>query len=354
MRIAVTIQHGGNVHLFRHPIAELQRRGHEVFVFSREQGVNVDLLDAYGLDHECLRPEPDTLPGLAVTQVLFEADLFRRLRRIDPDVIAASHGIAASHVAPLVGARSCIFVDTDAEVVLGSRLASQFAHRICRPQWLRTPDDGRCVDYAGLHELSYLAPDRFTPDASVLEGHGVDPSEPFAVVRFGAWKSHHDVGKRGFSPAGKRRLIDALARRGPVYVADESVEDDPGADVVDHTGVEPLPVPPEHFHHLLAEATVCVGEVATTTIEAAVLGTPTVRVSPFAGPGDMGKFDELERRGLVRSFPSSAERAGIETVRRLYDDPGAGRRWERRRDAFLDETVDVCSFVVEQVLEAGS
>lgn len=285
--------------------------------------------------------------------MLFEVDLYRRLTRIEPDVVAASHGIAASHVAPLVGARSCIFVDTDADVVLGSRLSSQFAHRICRPQWLRTPDDERCVDYAGLHELSYLAPDRFTPDPALLEAHGVDPFEPYAVVRFGAWKSHHDVGKRGFSPDGKRRLLDELARRGPVYVADESAGDAPEA-LLASDEVEPLPVPPEHFHHLLAGATVCVGEVATTTIEAAVLGTPTVRVSPFAGPDDMGKFVELERRGLVRSFPASAERAGIETVRRLYDDPGAGRRWERRRDAFLEETVDVCSFVVEQVLEAAS
>lgn len=352
MRIAVTVQHGENVHLFRYPIAELQRRGHEVFVFSREQGVNVELLDAYGVEHECLCSEPDTLPGLALTQLRFEVGLYRRLRRIDPDVVTASHGIAASHVAPLVGARSCVFVDTDGDVVLGTRLASQFAHRICRPEWLRVPDDERCVDYAGLHELAYLAPDRFTPDLDLLEEHGVEPEEPYAVVRFGAWKSHHDVGKRGFSPAGKRALIDALARRGRVYVADEAAVGS-SRGVVDHVGAEALPVPPEHFHHLLAEANVCVGEVATTTIEAAVLATPTVRVSPFAGPDDMGKFVELERRGLVRSFPRGAEQAGIGTVRRLYDDRAAERLWERRRDTLLEETIDVGSFVVDQVLEAA-
>lgn len=352
MRIAVTIQHGGNVHLFRHPIAELERRGHEVSVYAREQGVNLDLLDAYGVDHECLRTEPDSLPGLAITQLGFEVDLYRRLRRLDPDVVAASHGIAASHVAPLVGARCCNFVDTDADAVLGSRLASQFAHRICLPEFLRTPDDKRCVEYSGLHELSYLAPEVFTPDPDLLETHGVDPSEPYAVVRFGAWKSHHDVGKRGLSSAGKRRLLDALADRGRVFLADEAAVGAPETGP-DPSGAEPLPVPPEHFHHLIAEAAVCVGEVATTTVEAAVLGTPTVRVSPFAGPGDLGKFHELERRGLVRSFPPACEGAGIGTARRLYDDPMAGRRWERRRDALLEDTVDVGSFVVEQVLEAA-
>lgn len=352
MRIAVTIQHAGNVHLFRGPVAELRRRGHEVHVFAREQGVNVDLLEAYGVDHECLCSEPDTLPGLALTQIRFESRLYRRLGRIDPDVVAASHGIAASHVAPLVGARSCVFVDTDGDAVLGTRLASQFAHRIPRPEWVRVPDDERCVDYAGLHELAYLAPDRFAPDPDLLADHGVSADEPYAVVRFGAWKSHHDLGKRGFSVAGKRELMETLARRGRVYVADEAAVDSPGSSL-DHPRVDPPPVPPEHFHHLLAMANLCVGEVATTTIEAAILATPTVRVSPFAGPGDLGKFVELERRGLVRSFPHDAEDAGIHAARRLYDDPDAERQWTRRRDAFLEDTIDVGSFVVDQVLETA-
>ncbi|WP_436344364.1 DUF354 domain-containing protein [Natronorubrum sp. FCH18a] len=347
MDIIITIQHAANVHFFKHVVRELETADHDVHVFAREKGVAGRLLDAYDIDHELLCGEPDGWIGLGLTQLSYEVRLLRRARAIDPAYIVSSHGIAATHVATLVGAESHVYIDTETAVNTGNRLTLPFADALYTPESFREEYGDNHVTYSGYHELAYLHPDRFEPDPSVLRRNGVDPDERYAVLRFGAWNGNHDVGKAGISPEGRREIVDVLAADGQVYVSVEGDGPIPG-------GSESLPVPPEAFHHLLAFADIVVGEVATTTLEAGVLGTPTVRISPFAGSNEMGKFRELEEYGLVQSFHTTREAEGIEAIERLYRDPDAAETWADRRETLLEETIDVSEYVLSQLLEDGS
>ncbi|WP_440764447.1 DUF354 domain-containing protein [Natronorubrum sp. DTA7] len=347
MDIIITIQHAANVHFFKHVVRELETAGHDVSVFAREKGVAGRLLDAYDIDHELLCGEPDGWLGLGLTQLSYEIRLLRRARAIDPAYIVSSHGIAATHVATLVGAESHVYIDTETAINTGNRLTLPFTDALYTPESFREEYGDDHVTYLGYHELAYLHPDRFEPDPSVLRRNGVDPDERYAVLRFGAWNGNHDVGKAGISPEGRREIVDLLAADGRVYVSAEGDGSIP-------SGGESLPVPPEAFHHLLAFADIVVGEVATTTLEAGVLGTPTVRISPFAGSNEMGKFRELEERGLVQSFHTTHEAEGIEAIERLSCDPTAAETWADRRETLLEETIDVSGYVLSQLLEDGN
>lgn len=343
MRFVFTIQHPGNVHFFKNTINRLIDWGHEVHVFAREKEVTTDLLNAYDINYELLCSEPNGWIGLGTTQLTYELRLLQHVKRIDPDLIVASHGIAAAHVATLLGIRSLIFIDTENAVSPGNKLCVPFADVLYTPNSFRDEYGKRHITYPGLHELAYLHPDRFTPDPTVLVENGVDPNKPYVVVRFGAFQGNHDVGKRGISVAGKHKIIDELSEVGTVYVSDEA-GNEPFGDA------RPIPIAPHRIHHLLAYADLFVGEIATMTIEAAILGTPTVRISPFAGLNEMGKFVDLERRGLVRSFPTSRETDGIRAIRRLVRDTEAGRRWKRRRTALLADTVDVTDYLIGELM----
>ncbi|WP_121740816.1 DUF354 domain-containing protein [Natronorubrum halophilum] len=344
MDIIITIQHAANVHFFKHVVRELEAAGHGVYVFAREKGVTGRLLDAYDIDHELLCGEPDSWLGLGLTQLSYELRLLRRALAIDPAYIVSSHGIAATHVATLVGAESHVYIDTETAINAGNRLTLPFADALYTPESFREEYGDNHGTYPGYHELAYLHPDRFEPDPSVLRRNGVDPDERYAVLRFGAWNGNHDVGKQGISSEGRREIVDVLGADGRVYVSDESDGSIP-------SGSESLPVPPAAFHHLLAFADIVVGEVATTTLEAGVLGTPTVRISPFAGSNEMGKFQQLEEYGLVQSFHTSHEADGIDAIERICRDPNAAETWKNRRETLLDETVDVSEYVVSQLLE---
>ncbi|QLG48228.1 DUF354 domain-containing protein [Natrinema halophilum] len=344
MDIIITMQHGGNVHFFKHVIRKLQTTGHNVSVFAREAEVVGSLLDTYDIDHELLCDEPDSLFALGLTQLRYEAKIFKRARVIDPDYIISSHGIAASHVAKLVGAESHVYIDTETSINHGNRLTIPFADRIYTPSSFNEDIGSNHVRYPGYHELAYLHPDRFEPDPELLRRNGVEPDDRYAVVRRGAFNSNHDIGKSGISRDGYQRIVDELAQDWTVYVSDESDRPLP-------ENAERIPVDPATFHQLLAFADLVVGDVATTTMEAGILGTPTVRISPFAGSSDMGKFLDLEEYGLIRSFPLDREDEAIETIERLYRDPATTEKWQQRREMLLETKIDVTEYLLKQLLD---
>lgn len=347
MKIIFTIQHAGNVHFFKHAVRELLDSNHSVYVFAREQEIVGDLLSAYRIPHELLCEEPNNLFGLGWVQLCYETALLKRARSIDPDYILSSHGIAASHVATLVDAESHIYIDTETTLNHGNRLTLPFADRIYSPDSFQEEYGENHIRYSGYHELAYLHPNRFKPDPSVLSRDEIDPTESYAVCRFGAFKSNHDIGKEGISETSQKQILNELGANGRVFVSNESGSPLPSP-------AEPIPVSPANFHHLLAFADLVVGDVATTTLESAILGTPTVRISPFAGSTDMGKFNELATYGLIRSFSTSRESKAVETVRRLHRDPDTANEWERNRERMLSSSIDVTEHILDQICLVGN
>ncbi|WIV66207.1 DUF354 domain-containing protein [Natrialbaceae archaeon AArc-T1-2] len=342
MRAIVTIQHPAHVHFYRHVIDELEARGHGVFVFARENDLAVPLLEHYDIDHEVLASSQESIVGLVRTQLTYELRLLRRARTIDPDVMTAIGGVAVSHVAHLVGARSVVFLDN--EGVTSHRITTPFAHVVCTPRAFREEYGDTHRRYDGYQELAYLHPARFDPSPDRLRAHGVEPDERYSVLRFRTWDALHDVGEAGLSPAGKRRLVDILADHGEVYITSS----DPLP-----SDLEPyrLPVPTHLIHDLLYYADCYAGDSATMATEAGVLATPAVRIQSFAtGDREFSNFVELEERyGLVRS--TADERDALELVATLVADPETTAIWRARRERLLGEKIDVTSFVVE-VLEA--
>lgn len=338
MRVLITIQHPAHVHFYRHVVDELEDEGHEVFVFARENDLAVPLLEQYGIDHEVLAGQQDSLVDLARVQLGYELRLLRRARAIDPDVMTAIGGVAVSHVAPLVGARSVVFLDNEGAV--SHRLTTPFAHVVCTPRAYREEYGDAHRRYDGYQELAYLHPARFDPSPDRLRAHGVDPGEQYAVLRFRTWDALHDVGEAGLSPAGKRRLVSLLADHGAVYITSS---DPLPADLERYR----LPVPAHRIHDLLYFADCYAGDSATMSTEAGILGTPSVRIQSFATDDrEFSNFLELENRyGLVRSTPD--EQAALDLVENLVTDPETGRIWRERRERLLEEKIDVTSFVVD-------
>jgi len=182
------------------PAAEaLEAGGHDVTVAAREKDVTTDLLDAAGVPYAvvCRTREGASLGSENFSN---EIGLVRLARRIDPDVVVSQVDPAAVHAARLVGARAVVFDDSEHERLVAG-LTHRFADVVCTPSGFDrdVPNQRR---YDGFHELAYLHPNRFTPDPAALQRHGVDPESSYAVVRFVAWDAHHDLGRRGFSPAG--------------------------------------------------------------------------------------------------------------------------------------------------------
>ena len=333
----ITIQHPAHVHFFKHAIGELRDAGHEVHVFARRKEVAIDLLRAYGIDHEVLAGAASSLGSLARVQLIYEWRLLKRARAIRPDVMAAIGEPGVAHVAKLLGAKSVVFTDTE-HARLQNALTFPFADRVCTPACYRDDLGAKHVRYPGYHELAYLRPERFSPDPTIGEELGVTDDETLALVRAVSWGAAHDVGDSGFADVGDviERLEAAGAR---VLVSAEGKVP---------RGVERVRVPPQRMHDLLARADLFVGESATMASECAVLGTPAV----FVSSSTRGYTTDLEREyGLVANFhgPDRHE-AGIERAVSLV---GSDENWAARRQRLLDATADTTEVIVRELTAAG-
>lgn len=343
-RFLVSIHHPAQVHFYRHVIAELRARGHRVRVCVRDKEIAADLLAAFGIRHRVLSRTADSLPGVALAQAAYEAKLLREAWRFDPDVMTSVGGIEVSHVAPLVGARALAFTDTPSRIAKWITAPSLDA--TCTPAAVEGGVCGKQRSYDGYQELAYLHPDRFQPDPDRLRAFGVDPDDRQFLVRFVGWGAYHDVDEHGLSLSEKRDLLSLLSRYGTVYVTSEHA-------LPDQFGSYELPVPPHLIHDLLAVSDLYVGDSGTMATEAAVLGTPAVRVASVVADGDLANFVELdEEYGLLETFADGQET--IEAVERLLEDPGLQERWRRRRERLLSEKIDVTTYAVEQLEQLGA
>jgi len=345
MKVLFEVTHPAMVHLFRHAIAELDARGHRVFVTSREKDLTTRLLDEYGVPHVPLSSKGSTPLSLASEWVVREFRMLRTVRAVDPDVVVSQNSPAAVHAARLSGATSIVFDDSEAERA-AARLVHPFADVVCTPANFGRDLGEKQRRYEGYHELAYLHPDRFSPDRDVLERHGVAVDERYFVVRFVSWGAHHDVGQSGFSEPVRRALVSRLTEHGTVYVTSERPLPE---------AFEPyrLPIPPTCLHDLLNYADLYVGDSQTMATEASVLGTPAVRYNSFAGNGDMSNFVELEEEyGLLHSTADECD--ALSSALALASDPDTGDRFRARRARLLAEKMDVTAFVVDTILVEGA
>ncbi|MCB2187216.1 MAG: DUF354 domain-containing protein [Deltaproteobacteria bacterium] len=340
LRILADITHPAHVHFFRNSIDIWQQKGHEVLITSREKDLTLDLLDELGYAHRCLSKARSGVGGLARELLERQAKLFRLVQEFRPDAMCAIAGTFIVHVGWLRRIPSLVFYDTE-NAVVSNFITYPFATEIHTPHCYQGRIRRGQVCYPGYHELAYLHPCRFAPDPAVLAELGFSPDEVFTVVRFVGWGSGHDIGDRGFSPEGKKRLVAALEPLGRVVISSEA------------------PLPPElapyayrgdpsKIHHLLHYASLYVGESATMASEAAVMGTPGVFVSPLG----RGYTDEQEERyGLVRYFRCEEEDAAIATAVEWLSRAELKEKHHQEHCRLLDERIDVTAYVAEVVEE---
>ncbi|MFP4433420.1 MAG: DUF354 domain-containing protein [Phycisphaerae bacterium] len=340
MKVLVDVTHPAHVHFFRHAMDALRQDGHDVIITARDKDITLALLDEMNLEYHVLGSAGRGITGLAGELIRRDWSLWRFARRARPDVLTGVGGVWAAHVAALLRRPAVVWDDTE-HARLSHALTFPLASSICTPECYTRELGRKHVRYAGCHELAYLHPDRFTPEAALVAELGIDPARPYAVIRLVGWGAHHDVGHHGFDRAGLVRFVEELSGNVQPYI---TVEGELPADLEHYR----LAIPYRQIHHVLALASLYVGEGATMASEAAVLGTPSVYVNTL----DAGTIEMFIQAGLMtRSTDAHEIRQTCLAIATRPDD--ARRKALDARNAWLAEQTDVSQFIVEQLLQAG-
>ena len=279
MKVLFMISHPAHFHMFRYTIENLQKDGHQVVNVIRPKDVLEQLcIDANLPFYKVTdRPKKWGMIGLGVSLVEKIFEVFKIARKEKPDILIGSDGVLAV-VGKLLHIPSfeCYEDDAEAIALYAKMFFPIYTGLICPKCCSAWKWNNKKIAYPSYQEFGYLYPSQFTPDKSVVEKYGIDTSKTYFLIRFAKLTAHHDVGIHGMNTQIAEHVVELLKSHGQIYITSER-ELEPQ--------FEPyrIRINPLDMHHVMAFASLYIGDSQTMAAEAGVLGTPFVRFNDFVG-----------------------------------------------------------------------
>ena len=265
--------------MFRYAIDNLKRDGHKVVIVIRPKDVLEQLCIDAGMEFYKVknRPKKWGMFGLAIFLIEKIFEVLRIARKEKPDMLVGSDGVLAV-VGKLIRRPAFEMYEDDAEAIaLYARMFFPLYTGVVCPhccsawKW-----EAKKYSYPSYHELGYLHPNQFKPSREVVERYGIDTKKPYILVRFAQLTAHHDVGIHGINTEVAERMIAMLKPHGRIYITSERPLEPQFEQ--DRIRINPL-----DMHHVMAFASLYIGDSQTMAAEAGVVGTPFVRLNDFVG-----------------------------------------------------------------------
>lgn len=334
-------------HAWRHIVEELLAGGHDVRILAREYGSTPQLLNSFGFPCTTFKPVGTKVWRLLAVLGHFEK-CYRMARGFSPSMVVG-FGLDAA-VTSAMFRKPCIAFFDDEHTYVQNRLTSMLA------TWAITPDTfdrtlgKNHIRMRGYKELAYLHPKYFEPDITIYDELKINRHEPFVILRFNLLDAIHDIGMHGLSVSNQLELVREFEKHARVLISPE------GSLPRDLERYR-LTIPFNRIHHALYYAQLLVSNSCTMTTEAAILGTPAVRIHPIVARATEPKvFAELEKKyELIYSFSETgrAVRKAID----LISKPGIKEEWGQKRQRLLADKIDVNRFIldfIERCPDSGS
>lgn len=331
--------HPAHFHLFKNTMKSLAEQGNRLSVLIKKKDILEELLKQSGIPYLNILPEgrKDSKRGLALGMAKRDFRLLRYCIINRPDIMIGT-SIEIGHVGTLLRIPSLNINEDDADVVpLYSKLSYPWCSHIFSPvacangKW-----EYKSIKYHGYHELAYLHPDNFSPSREIANKY-LPTDKPYFLIRFAKLNAHHDQGIRGLSDNFALTIIELLKPYGNIYISSERKFDEQ---------FEPyrLHIDPLEIHHVMAFASLYIGDSQTMAAEAGVLGTPFIRFNDFVGR--IGYLNELENKYQLGYGikPDEPERL-LDVIKYLMGLENRSEIYEIRRKKMLQDKIDFSKFL---------
>jgi predicted glycosyltransferase len=169
---------------------------------------------------------------------------------------------------------------------------------------------------------------------------------PYCIIRLSSLDAHHDTSASGISNEFISQIINIL---NPIYTVFITTE----RRLSEEFSQYQLSINPLDIHHLLAFASIFIGDSQSMAVEAAMLGTPNVRISSFSGK--ISVLEELEHTYnlTVGIHPKDEERI-ITTIREIAENKEIKAEYQQRRHSMLRDKIDVTAWLIELFTQSAS
>lgn len=307
-------------------------------ITARDKEIALYLISRLGFKHYCTGKNLSSKMGKLYSIIRNDFKIYRIAKRVKPDLLVSFFLPFTAHVGKILGKPVIGFTDTE-NARLNIWLTEPYTDTIVVPKcYKRNYPAEKKVVFDGYFELSYLHPNYFQPDPSVLSVLGVQEIETYTILRFVGWGAGHDIGHSGLTLEMKRKAVREFSKYGKVFISSEK-------ELPDDLKQYKFNLPPEKMHDVLYFASLLYGESATMASECAVLGIHAI----YLDNEGRGYTDEQEADyGLVYNYSESIEdqedsiQKGIELLRT----PNLKSKGQDLRRQLLSDKIDVTAFMV--------
>jgi len=351
MKILIKLNHPAHYHLFKNFVKNLRLKNIDVLIVIKNKDILQDLLDSDGIHYFKIIKNEKRKSGSKISVIkanfieLVKQNfaLFKIVKREKPDLMFGTD-TAIAHVGWFLKIPSYIFNEDDYNInKLFCSFTYPFAKYIVSPRVCSVGNySKKKIEYNGYQKLAYLHPNRFTPDIAIVKKY-IPTNKRYFLLRLVSFTAGHDIERKhaGLTTTLINELINLLSKYGNVYINSEK-ELSPAFKKYQ------LNIDPIDIHHVLAFSDLFISDSQSMTIEAALLGTPSVRFNSFVGK--ISVLNELEQKyiltfGISNEDPESL----LEIVKQLITQKDIKKEFIDRRNQMLLDKIDLTDFMVSLI-----
>ena len=324
----------------RSSVDNLIASGKEVHVLIKDKDVLENLVKQSGLDYQNILPEGRGSSKLAILFSLLKrnAKLFIFLTKHKVDLLVGTDASVAQ-VGRLFGKKTITILEDDYAIIKQlAKLTYPFTTHILVPEPCEVgPYESKKIGYPGYMKLAYLGPGIFSPDRSSVH---LDRN-PYFLLRLSALMAHHDKGVQGLTDEVLSDIIGRLKKHGNVYISSEK-------ELKPEFEPYRLQLNPSDIHHYLYFSEMFISDSQSMSVESALLGVPSIRVSDFAGR--ISVLNELEDKyQLTYGLKPGNNNDLMRKIDELLAMENRNNIFQKRRVKMLSEKINVADFLFNYI-----
>lgn len=318
-------------------MVHLSVENHTIHIFARGKDITCSLLTHYNFAFVYRGKGGKSIVGKFLYYIKATYLLSRHCQGFKPDILISFSSPYLSLASFFTGIPHIALDDTENDTFTW-RAYAPLTNHIITPESFPLKSPKKQIRFSGNFELSYLHPNWFIQDQTVLSRLGLLPAEPYVIVRFVSHSATHDLFTKKSPYSIKIDLVKELSKYARVFLSSELPLDQ---------DLEPyrFPLSPADMHHAIDSASLVIGESATMASEAAVLGIPAVF---FDLVGRCYTREEEEKYGLVFRYDPTREgmEKGLKKAVELLTTPSVKEMWQKKRKLLLENSIDVTAFLI--------
>jgi len=346
MKILIALNHPSQYYLFKNFDLEISKSGHSVLFTINDKDILRTLLESDGKNFIQISTKKNKKGFFSiVTNRLFELiiqdiKMFKIVTKWKPNVLIGTD-ISISHIGSLKKIPSVIFNEDDFEInKLFCKATYPFTTHIISPNVCNVSKyKKKKIGYSGFQKLAYLHPNQFKPNIEIVKRY-INFDRPYFIIRLVNFSAGHDIEKRhgGISSQLLQTIIKKLDSYGNIYITSETP-------IASNLDKYKLKINPLHIHHLLAFSHLFIGDSQSMCVEAAVLGTASIRYNSFAGK--ISVLEELENEyELTYGISNLKEDQLLKKLDMLLKETDLKSTYKKRQKKMLQNKIDVTAFMV--------